>query len=58
MTSPNTPRPELGGRTPQHQAENEEISAICFGGLVALCIVSGLAAMVMGLLALIFGWGQ
>ena len=41
MTSPNTPRPELGGRTPQHQAENEEIAAICFGGIVACLLLAG-----------------
>jgi len=43
--SPNTPRPELGGRTPEHQAENEEITAICFGGIVACLLLAGALAV-------------
>ena len=39
MTSPNTPRPELGGRTPEQQAENESFGGKgCLAIIVAVCL--------------------
>ena len=34
-------RCEIQGRTPEHQSENEEIAAICFGGIVACLLLAG-----------------
>ena len=41
MTSPNTPRPELGGRTPQQVSDSTDVAAICFGGIVACLLLAG-----------------
>ena len=41
MTSSNTPRPELGGRTPQQVSDSENAAAICFGGIVACLLLAG-----------------
>ena len=39
MTSPTTPRPELGGRTPKQQAENESFGGKgCLAIIVAVCL--------------------
>ena len=41
MISPNTPRPELGGRTPQQVSDSTDVAAICFGGIVACLLLAG-----------------
>jgi len=55
MTSPNTPRPELGGRTPEHWARNEQACEwiLILGGLCGMFATGFFAGQI--LVALIFG---
>ena len=49
MTSPNTPRPELGGRTPKQVSDSEDAAAICFGGIVVCLLLAGVWFVVMAI---------